>query len=247
MNIGLDQRVALVTGAGSGIGMATARALAREGCRIVLADVRDEALALLADELPAGAVPVVADVSMPASGKVLVEAAQAAFGRLDVLVCCAGVYETRSLATLDVEAWDRTIDVNLRGTFLCAQAAIPAMAQHGWGRIVTVSSIAARTGGMTAGPSYVASKAGVSGLTRSLAHAAGPLGITVNCVLPGIIETPMTQAIPVDTRRASAERAAVRRNGTAEEVADAIIFLASEAAGFVTGAHLGVNGGLLMD
>ena len=247
MNSGLDQRVALVTGAGSGIGMASARALAREGCRVVLADLHEQAVAALTQELVPGAVSVAADVSLPESGKLLVEAAQTAFGRLDVLVCCAGVYETCSLDTLGVEEWDRTIDVNLRGTFLCAQAAIPAMAEGGWGRIVTVSSIAARTGGMTAGPSYVASKAGVSGLTRSLANAAGPLGITVNCVLPGIIDTPMTRAIPADARRASADRTPLRRNGTPEEVASAIVFLASEAARFVTGAHLSVNGGLAMD
>jgi 3-oxoacyl-[acyl-carrier protein] reductase len=245
VNTGLDRRVALVTGAGSGIGMASARALAREGCRVVLADLHEQAA--LTEELASGAVSVAADVSLPGSGKRLVEAALKAFGRLDVLVCCAGVYETRPPGVLGVEEWDRTIDVNLRGTFLCAQAAIPAMAERGWGRIVTVGSIAALTGGMTAGAGYVASKAGVSGLTRSLANAAGPLGITVNCVLPGIIETPMTLAIPADARRASAERTPLRRNGTAEDVADAIVFLASEAARFVTGAHLSINGGLAMD
>jgi len=244
---GLDGRVALVTGAGSGIGMATARALAREGCRVVVADLDEEPVAALAEELGADAIPVAADVAVPDGPKALVDQAKVAFGQLDVLVCCAGIYETRTLGTLGVEEWDRVIDVNLRGTFLCAQAAIPAMAAGGWGRIVTVSSIVTLTGGMTAGASYVASKAGVSGLTRSLANSAGPLGITVNCVLPGIIETPMTQAIPVDARQATAERTPLRRNGLPEEVADVIAFFASDAARFVTGAHLSVNGGLAMD
>lgn len=245
IDTGLAGRVAVVTGAGSGIGLATARMLAGQGCSVVAADLRREAVEPLEAEL--GAVAVAGDVSDPAGAGAIVAAARDSFGCLDVLVCCAGVYETSSYDSLDAAGWDRVLDVNLRGSFLCAQAAMPVMGENGWGRIVLLSSIAALTGGVAAGPAYVASKAGVMGLTRSLAHAGGPLGITVNCLNPGIIETPMTAAIDADERVAMAARTPVRRNGRPEDVAGVIVFLASEAAGFVNGAHLSVNGGLYMD
>jgi 3-oxoacyl-[acyl-carrier protein] reductase len=240
MDLGLDGRVAVVTGAARGIGRATAQLLASEGVRIVAADLREPELAGF-DE---GAIAVAVDVADPEGAKALVDASQAAFGRLDILVCSAGVYETNSLLDLGAQEWDRVQAINLRGTFLCAQAAVPAMAANGWGRIVLLSSLAALTGGLAAGASYVASKAGVMGLTRSLANHVGPLGITVNCVNPGIIETPMTEALE---REQIAARTPVRRNGTPEDVASIITMLASDRAGFVTGAHLSINGGLVAD
>lgn len=246
MDTGLGGRVAAVTGAGSGIGRAAARALAAEGCRLIASDLRVDAVTPLESEM--GAIAVEADVATEDGAQAVTEAARRAYDRLDVLVCCAGVYETNTVDSIDVDAWDRVLDVNLRGTFLCAQRAMPLLSANGWGRIVTVSSIAAHTGGASgAGPAYVASKAGVMGLTRSLAHAAGPRGVTVNCINPGIIETPMTAAIDPNERRAAAGRTPVRRNGQPEDVAFVIVFLASEAAGFVNGAHLSVNGGLFMD
>lgn len=240
MDLGLDGRVALVTGAASGIGKATAQLLASEGARIVAADLREPELTGFGDD----AVPVAVDLSDPDGGKAVVAAAQAAFGRLDILVCSAGVYETSSLPDLGAREWDRVQSINLRGTFLCAQAAVPAMAVNAWGRIVLLSSLAALTGGMAGSAAYVASKAGVMGLTRSLANHAGPLGITVNCVNPGIIETPMTEALE---REEIAARTPVRRNGTPEDVASIIAMLVSDGAGFVTGAHLSINGGLVAD
>lgn len=247
MITGLAGRVAAVTGAGSGIGLATARALAAEGCRIVAGDLDERAVKPLVGELGDSAIGVGVDVARDDAGEIVVDAARGAYGRLDVLVNCAGVFETNAFDEIDARAWDHVVGINLRGTFVCAQAAIPAMAANGWGRIVAVSSIAALTGGLAAGPSYVASKAGVMGLTRSLAHAAGPLGITVNCVNPGVIESPMTKAMTPETRRVTAERTPLGRNGRPEEVAAVIVFLASEGAAFVNGAHLSVNGGLLMD
>jgi 3-oxoacyl-[acyl-carrier protein] reductase len=247
MRTGLEGRVVAITGAGSGIGLATARAMATEGARVVAVDLRMESVKALQAELGDQYLPIAADIATTTGAKAVVAGCLERFGRFDVLVTCAGVYETASVADMTESDWDRVLGVNLRGTFLCAQAALPLMAANGWGRIVTLSSVAAMTGGMAAGPAYVASKAGVMGLTRSLAHAGGPDGVTANCVHPGIIDTPMTAVLDDATRRAAADRTALRRTGTPEEVAAVIVMLASDAASFVTGAHLSVNGGLLMD
>ena len=241
MKLGLDGRVAVVTGAASGIGLATAHALAQEGCRIVAADLRDGGPEYADDWCR-----VAVDVADPDAGECVAAAAVERFGRLDVLVACAGVYQTASLAELSAHEFDRVQAVNVRGTLLCARAALGAMQAAGWGRIVLLSSIVVHTGGMAAGPAYVASKAAVLGLTRSLAHAAGPHGITVNSVHPGIIETPMTRVMDAELKRVTAERTPLGRNGTPEDVAAVIAMLCSEGAGFVTGAHVDVNGGLAM-
>ncbi|HZV72238.1 MAG TPA: SDR family NAD(P)-dependent oxidoreductase [Conexibacter sp.] len=240
MDLGLSGRVAAVTGAASGIGAACAQALADEGCQIVAADLRAPTT------LPEGWIAVEADVATAAGAQAIVDAALGRFQRLDVLVTCAGIYETRDLAETTAETWDQVLGVNLRGTFLCAQAAIAAMRPRGWGRVVTFTSMAARTGGTLAGPAYVASKAGVLGLTRSLAHAAGPDGITVNCVAPGVIDTPMTAVMGDEAKRTFASSTPLRRNGTPEEVAAVVAMLASESAGFVHGTLVNVDGGLAM-
>jgi len=246
MNTGLKNRVAMVTGAASGIGLATAQALAAEGCRIVAVDRDEDVLSRRGAESERSWVDVACDLSMEDAGEKAVQAAVDHWGRLDVLVTSAGIYEVGSVADVDAGAWDRVTAINLRGTYLCARAAIPAMSRNRWGRIVTLSSMAAATGGFSAGPAYVASKAGVLGLTRHLAHAGGPHGITANCVCPGIIETPMTAILDSDNKRATAARTPLGRNGEAADVAAVIVMLASEGAGFVTGAHLDVNGGLVM-
>ncbi|MDW5594087.1 SDR family NAD(P)-dependent oxidoreductase [Conexibacter stalactiti] len=242
MDLGLSGRVAAITGATSGIGAACARALAQEGCEIVAADLRPAP----AGQLPEGWLAVEADVASADGGRRVVDAALERFGRLDVLVACAGIYETGALDDVDADRWDQVMAVNLRGTFLCAQAAIAAMRPRGWGRVITLASIAARNGGRLAGPAYVASKAGVVGLTRSLAHAAGPHGITVNCVAPGVIDTPMTGVMGDAAKAQLAGGTPLRRNGRPEEVADVVAMLASERAGFVHGALVDVNGGLAM-
>jgi 3-oxoacyl-[acyl-carrier protein] reductase len=242
MDLEIEGRVAIVTGAASGIGRATARRLAHEGCLVVAVD--RQAITIDEDELGTSALAVAADVSDPHSVGRVISATVAAFGRLDILVCAAGIFETADPMDLSVDEWDRVHSVNLRGAFLCAQAAAPIMSRAKWGRIVLVSSMAAQTGGMAAGSAYVASKAGIMGLTRSLANHFGPHGITVNCVNPGTIETPMTANVERD---ALAARTPLRRNGLPEDVADMIVVLSSERSGFVTGAHLSINGGLVAD
>lgn len=246
MDTGLNGRVAAVTGAASGIGRASAIALAAEGCRILAADLDEDAVAALAAEQGKGWAALGADVADAAGADSIAAAATARFGSLDVLVHCAGIYEIGDLASVDATEWDRVNAVNLRGTYLCARAAIAAMTPRGWGRIVTLSSLVAHTGGYSAGPAYVASKSGVIGLTRSLAVAAGPDGITVNCLCPGIIETPMTAVIDPDSKRETIARTPLRRIGAPEDVAAVVVMLCAEGAGYVTGAHLDVNGGLAM-
>lgn len=246
MKTGLKGRVAAVTGAASGIGLATARALEAEGCLIVASDINEGVVTSITAENPDVWWPVIADVAGEKGAAAVVDAALTRFGRIEIMVTCAGIYETGALAEVGPEEWDRVHAVNLRGTYLCARSAIRAMGSQGWGRIITFSSMAAQTGGLQAGPAYVAAKAGVIGLTRSLANSAGPQGITVNCLCPGIIETPMTTVLDEESKRATAARAPLRRNGTPEDVAALVTMLASDAAGFVTGAHLDVNGGLAM-
>jgi len=245
MNTGLEEKVGLVTGAASGIGLACSRALAAEGAHVVFADLDGEAAAVAARV--AGGVSVAVDVTKPEDARRAVAAAIERFGGLDVLVTCAGIFHSTPLDRLGPEEWDRVQAVNLRGTFLVAQAALEVMIPRRSGRIVTVASLAGQVGGLAAGASYAASKAGVIGLTKSLARFAGPHGITVNTVNPGIIETPMTAGLPEAQRAALVERTPLGRVGTADEVAAVVVFLASDGASFVHGAHVDVNGGILMD
>lgn len=246
MRLGLDGRAAVVTGAGSGIGRATALLLAEEGCRVVAVDRDAEALDALATELGEPARVLACDVTASEAPARVVRTAVEAFGRLDVLVASAGIWETSPLDELGDETWHRVLDVNLTAPFRCARAALPAMVANRWGRIVTVSSIAVRTGGGAASAAYVASKAGVVGLTRSLARYGGPYGVTANCVSPGVIDTPMIAGADAEQTRATLEQMPVGRLGDPMEVAAVVALLSSEAAGFVNGAHVDVNGGLVM-
>ena len=243
MNLGLGGRTAVVTGAASGIGRATALLLADEGCRVVVTDRDLEGLETLAGE---AFVPVAGDITDPLMPGRLVDAAVTATGRLDVLVASAGVWETTPLDRLDDDIWDGVLAVNLTAPFRCARAAIPVMAERRWGRIVTISSIAAKTGGGAAGAAYVSSKAGILGLTRSLAKTGGPLGITVNCVTPGLIETPMIAGADPEKTRTTLAQMPLGRLGSPEEVAAAVGLLVAEQAGFITGAQVDVSGGFVM-
>ena len=246
MKTGLENKVALITGGASGIGLASARALLEEGCRVVLADLRPEAaLAELGALRPRDVRAVTGDISVPEEARRAVREAVECFGSVDVLVTSAGVYETTGVEMSD-EEWERTLAINVTGTFMCARAAIAEMARHGWGRVITLSSMAAHTGGGAAGPAYVASKSAILGLTKSLAKHAGPHGVTVNAILPGFIETPMTGKIAAEDQEAIRAMTPLRRNGTAEDIAEVVVMLASEPARFITGAQINVNGGLVM-
>jgi len=241
----LEGKTAIVTGAAGGIGLACSRALAQEGANVVCADLDGEGAVRAAQEV--GGLGIAVDVTDPSSCEQLVVAATSRFGALDVLVTCAGVFHATPFDRITVEEWDRIQAVNLKGTFLCCQAALRAMVPRHSGRIVTIASSAGQTGGLAAGASYAASKAGVAALTKSVARFGGPHGIVANCVNPGVIETPMIASWPAEARERTVAATSLGRAGTAEEVASVVVVLASAAASFVHGAHVDVNGGLLMD
>jgi 3-oxoacyl-[acyl-carrier protein] reductase len=248
MQTGLDGKVAIVTGGSGGIGFACARALAAEGARVVLGDLNAAAVAASAAELGTEvAAAATVDVAQPDDAQRLVDIALERFGRLDVLVASAGVHRATRLDELAPEEWDQLLAVNLRGVYLTAQAALRVLVPQRSGRIVTLGSMAGQVGGLAASAAYAASKGGVIALTKSIARYCGPHGVTANCVNPGIIDSPMTAGwSPDDLARLTASTP-LGRLGTIDEVAAAVVFLASDASSFVHGAHIDVNGGLLMD
>ena len=245
METGLAGKTAVVTGAASGIGLACSRALAGEGATVVLADLNEPAAQEAAREL--GGYAVAVDVTKPEDARRVVEEAVARGGALDVLVACAGAFHATPIDRIEPDEWDRIQAVNLRGVFLVAQAALEVMMPRRSGRIVTIASLAGQTGGLAAGASYAASKAGVAALTKSIARFAGPHGITANCVNPGIIDTPLIAGWPAEVLERTVAQTPLGRVGRPEEVAAVVVMLASDAASFVHGAHVDVNGGLFMD
>jgi NAD(P)-dependent dehydrogenase (short-subunit alcohol dehydrogenase family) len=246
LETGLSGRVALVTGAANGIGRATAELLAAEDSRLALCDDDADALQALDLGVPETPLRIVADLSQRSEVERALAAVNDRFGRLDVLVHCAGIYRIAPLPEVTDEEWERVIDVNLRSSFLLAQGAVEAMREHGDGRIVLFGSYAARTGGLRAGAPYAASKAGVEGLTRHLAAYAGPLGVRVNCIHPGFILTQMTAMLGDDARAQWESTVPLRRAAEPPEVASMAVVLASDLAGYVHGVTLDVNGGMFM-
>jgi len=243
--IDLSGRVALVTGASRGIGRATALALARQGARVVAAARGDHAAAVAADIEVAGgqALAATVDVTDPASIEAMVTAAMERFGRVDVLVNNAGITRDRFMLRMKREDWDAVLATNLTAAFTCAQAVLRLMIKQRSGRIITISSVVGQAG--NAGQAnYAASKAGLIGLSKALALEVASRGITVNVVAPGLIETDMTRAISEGTHESWAGKIPIGRLGRPEDVADAVCFLASDEASYITGQVLAVNGGM---
>jgi len=243
----LANQVALVTGASRGIGRAIAIACAREGAEVVVtgrdAKALDETAHRVA-EAGSRAFPIVQDVSDVAGTQRMVERVASERGRLDLLVNNAGLYQVRPILDIDESDWDNLMDTNLRGAFFCAQAAARVMARQGFGTIVNVASDATWTGGMNPCAHYCASKAGMASFTRSFAKELARFGIRVNAVAPGMIATDMGE----DAAKVMADlKIPLGRLGTPEDVADVVIFLASDAARYMTGTILNVTAGLVLD
>jgi NAD(P)-dependent dehydrogenase (short-subunit alcohol dehydrogenase family) len=246
----LKDRVAIVTGGAgiNGLGFATARLLAAHGAQVVILDLAAANPAGAAAELGPGHLGVVADVTDRAQCEAAAQAALARFGRIDVLFNNAGITQARK--TLDITAadYDAVLDVSLRGTLHMSQAVLPAMQRQGGGSIVSTSSVSAqRGGGILGGPHYSAAKAGVLGLTRAMAREFGPDGIRVNAITPGLIATDIIKGKLTEERKgAIAQEIPLARLGRAEDIAGAVVFLASDLSAYCTGITLDVNGGMLI-
>lgn len=241
--------VAIVTGGGGDIGRATCLQLAERGVQLAVVDValdRAEAVANEAKALGVEAIACGVDVTVASAVEQAVRRTVERFGRVDILVNTAGIYQPGTLDDVDEAAWDRMIDVNLKGNFLFCKAVVPHMQRQRAGAIVSVSSISGRTQSRWAAPHYTSSKAGVIGLTMALANQLAADGIRVNCVAPGSIDTTMLGGLTPEQRRALELRTPLGRLGRPEEIAAAIVFLASPAASYITGETLNVNGGAFM-
>jgi 3-oxoacyl-[acyl-carrier protein] reductase len=242
----LKDKVAVVTGASQGIGRETALALAEAGAKVVVAARNEEKLAALVAEIAAAggeAIAVKMDVADAEQVKAGFKQVIEKFGRLDILVNNAAVTRDGLAMRMKKEDWDAVLQTNLTGAHFCIQQALPTMMKARAGRIINVSSIVAQMG--NAGQAnYVAAKAGLIGLTKAIAVEIASRGITVNAVAPGFIETPMTDVLPDKVKEELKTKIPLGRMGSARDVAAAIVFLASDAAGYITGHVLNVNGGM---
>ena len=242
----MDGRLAIVTGAGQGIGRVFAQAFAAAGCVAVVADRNLEKAQAVAAEIGARAMPVHVDVGDPASVQAMIQAVEAAHGRIDVLVNNAAIFSTLTMKPFDqipLEEWDDVLRVNLTGPFLCARAVLPAMRRGQWGRIVNIGS-GAVTLGRPGYVHYIATKAALVGMGRSMARELGPDGITVNAILPGATFTEVERktVTPAFVERIVAQQC-VHRPQVPDDLVAALLFLCSPGAAFVTGQALTVDGG----
>jgi 3-oxoacyl-[acyl-carrier protein] reductase len=245
-------KVAIVTGAAGDIGLATARRLCEAGHRVLLVDRDADRLARAGAGLAPGASSSLAiDIAEKDAPSAIRDAALRKWGAISILVNNAAVapkIDGRSPGLLETgdELWDQIHSVNLRAAFRLCREVLPLMKQAGWGRIINVASLAGRTRSLIAGPAYMASKAGMLGLTRSIAVEFAAFGITANCIAPGRIDTRIAAQTEPGLNAGYLQQIPVRRFGTPEEVAEAICYFAGEHSGFVTGAVLDINGGLFM-
>jgi len=245
-------RVAIVTAsAGAGIGQATARALAREGACVAVADSHERrtmetAESMISEYGEAKIIGIKCDVSSAADVNTMVKKTLDKFGRIDILVNNAGRNILSNVESMTDEVWNAVINVNLKGAFLCAKAVVPSMIKQKYGRIISMSSVEGWTGSVFGETHYVATKAGIMGFTKSLARELGPKGITVNAIAPGVIPNPFLERIYGPLLEAVPSITPLGRGGKPEEIANAVVFLASDEASYVIGETFVVSGGLYM-
>ncbi|MGO9335872.1 MAG: 3-oxoacyl-[acyl-carrier-protein] reductase [Terriglobales bacterium] len=244
----LTGRVALVTGASQGIGHACAQALAREGATVALAARNRQKLDELAAAIAAAggqSAPFVIDVSDEEQVKSGIKSALAQFGKIDILVNNAGITRDQLVMRMKRADWDAVLATNLTSAYLCIQQVIGSMLKQRWGRIVNITSIFGQTG-QAGQANYAASKAGLIGLTMAMAREVASRNITCNAVAPGFIETSMTAVLSDELKQSALKQIPLARVGTPEDIANAVCFLASDDASYITGHVLNVNGGMLM-
>ncbi len=249
-----EGRTAIVTGCGQGIGRAISLELAQNGCKVAAADIMEDNAQKVAEEILAGggeAVAIGVDVSLRDQVQKMALQVATQFGRIDILVNAAGVTRDALLEKMTEEEWDTVINVNLKGTFLCTQAVTAAMRRNKYGRVINFSSKGGAAGNIGQ-INYCASKAGIIGLTRAVAKefaryaAKEGADLTCNALLPGFIDTPMSEQIPSGIRKAFIDEIPLQRSGKPQEIAKIVLFLAAPDAGYLTGTAIGVDGGFFM-
>ena len=245
----MDGRVAVVTGGGRGIGRAIAEALAQRGATVVIADRQEELAQATAKELAAAfgqrTLAIGVDVADTSSAKAMIDQVIETFGKVDILVNNAGVTRDTLIMRMDEADWDIVLNVNLKGVFNCSKAVVRSMMKQHYGRIVNISSVSGQAGqvGQT---NYSASKAGVIGFTKALAREVASRQITVNAIAPGFIPTDLTKDLADELKEAILKATPMGRMGQPQEVAHAVVFLASDEASYITGQVLAVDGGMVM-
>lgn len=241
----LSGKTALVTGASGGIGNAIAKALHAQGVTVGISGTRKEALEALAGELGDRVHVLPCDLSDPEGVDKLVADAEEALGQIDILICNAGITRDNLILRMKDEEWDQVINVNLTSSFKLNRAVVKKMIRKKWGRIINISSVVG-TSGNPGQANYTASKAGLEAMSKSIAAEAGTRGITVNCIAPGFIATPMTDALTDDQKENIMKNIPCNKLGSPEDIAHGAVFLASEEASYITGHTLHINGGMLM-
>jgi 3-oxoacyl-[acyl-carrier protein] reductase len=247
MNLVLEGKVALVTGAGRGIGKAIALKLSEMGCQVIINDLPDSREALETVEEIKGArrqaQEVLFSVTDSAAVKTAIQSVLQKWGGIDILVNNAGIFRDALLMRMSEQEWDSVLDVNLKGAFLCSKLALNSMVSRKWGRIINIASVAGVMGNMGR-VNYSASKGGLIAFTRSLAPEVGSRNITVNAIAPGFIQTQMTKELPDEYKDAVLSRTTLKRLGTPQEVAELAGFLASDRAAYITGQVICIDGGI---